>query len=392
MKKVILSLTILLAVISLAACSLNSQTSIKFTQLPDAIYEQKNYTEDQVKNLLEAIVVEVKTQSTTKEFNLKAPELEVSGFDTLTLSNPGSYTLTVTYESLSISYNYTVVAVAEPVEISTVDDLIVAGKNGGIYQLKNDIEFETYYADESLSIAHSGLIIKKDFTLYGNGHKIFCNKYTSSSSNKLVNIKGDNLNVNLFDVTLESGINCTSRCLQIQESKGVNLVLDNVTMYSNPNGYKNANYCIYMFNKNENHSIKITNCKLVGWAAISTYSNNTVFEVENSVLQGENYQTGTQYTDYGLLVVDGGKFHIDHNTYGDLIVEGEQGVGNTFNLNNCQLICIEKGDGVQYLTSLQYNALLNVVNITNCEITQASELYRVQGIGNKLYIDGNLQK
>lgn len=112
MKKLLLTLSFLATLIFVSGC-FTEETTITFTQLPQPIYyvigSEGYIPESTVKG---QIAVTITTGADSKVYYLNDPALEVTGLD---FSSVGSKTLTVKYQSASITYTYQVVNSGEVV-------------------------------------------------------------------------------------------------------------------------------------------------------------------------------------------------------------------------------------------------------------------------------------
>lgn len=368
MKKIIIAIAAIFAVIGLASCTIDANTGIKFTKLPDAIYEANENAD--VESLLSSIEVDVNGQ----KFDLTNEALTVTGFSADTLKTPGSYTLVVSFGTLSVSYNYTVVAPAQPEEINTADELIAAAKKGGIYSLKNEINI-----DEATSVTQDlAISVENSLTIYGNGYKVYGSKAT-----RLMNIVVDNIKVELYDLILNNNKKPSNiRGLQVQ-SKGVSLLLDNVEVTA-------YNYALNLTGTSGNLNIVVKNSTLKGWAAINCFSSYSELSVENSTLIGENNFANETFN---TITIDGAGID-DEETNDNGYLVGTTGIGNKLVFKDCTIKAINNTGKGQYILGVQFGALINDIKFESCnfEYNDESVFLNNSGSGNKVTIDGKLYK
>lgn len=369
MKKIIIAIAAFLAVIGLASCTIDANTGIKFTKLPDAIYEANENAD--VESLLSSIEVDVNGQ----KFDLTNEALTVTGFSADTLKTPGSYTLVVSFGTLSVSYNYTVVAPAQPEEITTADELIAAAKKGGIYSLKNEINIDNATSvTEALAIS-----VENPLTIYGNGYKVYGSKAT-----RLMNIVVDNIKVELYDLILNNNKKAEgTRGLQVQ-SKGVSLLIDNVEVTA-------SYYALNLPGGSENLNVVVKNSTLKGWAAINCFASYSKFSIDNSILVGENNSSGWSFN---TITIDGAGID-DNQTNDNGYLVGTTGVSNEFIFKNCNISAITNTEKAQYIVGVQYGALINNIKFESCSFEYRDEstfLNSNQGVGNKITVDSKVYK
>lgn len=361
MKKIILSLTILITIVSLASCSLNSQTTIEFSSLPETVYEAREYTEEEVKALLENVSVKVTGAPT--DFKLTNPVLTVVGFDQTTLKTPGSYTLVVLYGSASVVFNYTVVAKQEVQKVATAEQFAAALAKGGVIELTADITTAKRFN------------ITKSVVVYGNNHKVYSTEANGSSHGRAFDIDGvSNLKVTLNDLNIEAtGL----RGFSAYNSKNVEITLNNCTV-------KAENYAFNLASYNDGFIVNINETTLEAYGAINIWANNAEINVYKSVLKSEDHNDET----FGTIVLNGGAR--DFENIG--IKAGDTGQKNNINIVETEIIVNDNKVGNPYVLVIQDFCSDNVVNFENCTFTyREGNFYKPDSYlpaANEVNVDG----
>lgn len=359
MKKIILSLIALLTLISLCSCALKSGTTIKFTKLPETVYEAKNYTDEEIEALKENIVVEVSTLPSA--INLNSDVLAVSGFDKLTLSNPGNYTLVVIFGSTNISFNYTVVEKIAPTPVGKAAELQPALEKGGIIELTSDITIDTR------------ALLTESVTIYGNGYTITCKE---GQDGRVFHAVGQqNKSYVFYDLNIQLvAVKPYTRGINIYDCKDVNLTVDNCEI-------RNVTYGINASDPSTNLNVVVKNeSEIYAWAAINCAANNSNIMVVDSLLQGE-------------LVPGVGK-----GSFGTITLYS---CNSNVEVSNCRVYAIQSTveNSLQYHVDIHkfkdYTGLeliepaLNIVKFENCDFGSEIEIYNFDN--NQVFVDGNLQ-
>lgn len=342
MKKILLSIVALFTLVVLAGC-MTTGTTISFTSFPDAVYEAGDYTDAQIKDFKS----EIKVSVSGTEYDLNSSLLTVNGFDATTLKNAGSYTLVVSYQSVSVSYNYTVVGattvVATPV--ATAAELTAALANGGVIELTADIE------------SNKKFDITKSVTIKGNGKKIS----VPSSATRVFNIDGvSNINVNLVDLNLTS--NGGQRCISLYNTSNVTLVIDHCTLEA-------GSYTLNLASFNTGCSVTVkNNSKITGWAAINIWSNSSEINVMDSELVGNGYSVYAESNDFGVIVLNGGG-----NDYEGIgLSAGDTGQNNKLTFKNCNIKANKvEGGNIEWLLLVQLGCVGNTVDFNGCKLNYA---------------------
>lgn len=161
MKKIIKLFVILLSIATISSCALLDSTStIEFTALPKPTYTLNSNTE----KVMNEIIVKIngKDEYTLTKLNGMVPGASFSGLDFTSL---GSKVLTVTYDTITISFTYQVITeeAAQTASIAwynTTDTefhLQTAADLRGLAKLVNDdnhFEGKTIYLDNDIDLAY----------------------------------------------------------------------------------------------------------------------------------------------------------------------------------------------------------------------------------------------
>ncbi len=338
MKKIVLSLAMLLAIISLASCSLTPQTTIEFSSLPETVYEAREYTEEEVKALLENVSVKVTGAPT--DFKLTNPVLTVVGFDQTTLKTPGSYTLVVLYGSASVVFNYTVVAKVEPQKVSTAKALQDALDKGGIIELTGDIENHT-----------APFVVSKSVAIYGNNYTISVTKGAERGFN-VNNVS--NIHVQFYNLNIVSP---GERGITVGSTTDVELTINDCNITA-------GNYAVNLASKNNGTVITINRSHLVAYGALNLWSNSATINVNDSVLEGINKSTSANPETFATIKLNGGAW--DVNNIG--LKAGDTGQKNTLNIKNTTIKATIVDAGIQYVLMVVDSCAGNNISFENCTV------------------------
>jgi hypothetical protein len=361
MKKIVLSLAMLLAIISLASCSLTPQTTIEFSSLPETVYEAGEYTDDQVEAFLEK--VSVKVTGIQEPIKLTNELVTVSGFDKATLKTPGSYTLVVLFDSASVVFNYTVVAKVEPQKVYTAEELKAALVNGGIIEIEADI----------LNSAER-FVITKSVAIYGNGHTIS----VKSSATRVFNVDGvSNINVQIYSLNMVSN---GERGISLYNTTDVELTINECQLSA-------THYPINLASGNNGTIVTVNSSKVSGYCALNIWSNGATINVNDSELVGTSK---TPNEKFGTIVLNGGAW--DVNNIG--LKPGDTGQNNTLNFKNTKIVAAVEA-GTEILLLVRDSSAGNVINLEGCELVHnEGSLYQPDQFNpaaNQVYIDGERQ-
>lgn len=345
MKKIILSLVMVFVLIAAAGCSLKSGDTIKFTSLPQPVYTQ-GYSVDAFKN-------EVKVSVNGYETSLaNAQGIIVSGLDFETV---GTHTLVVVYNSVSLTFDYQVVAAANTTKVATASELEAALKNKKpVIELTADITSAAQFK------------VLGSVSIYGNGYSIYVN-----NDSRVLHVENlTDATVSLYDL----GLICTGqRSFNIISCTNVKVIIDNCKLQA-------ESYCIKLCGGNEKLNVNIKNGSVAtGWAAIESYANNSVINVENVTLKGINKHSGDT-NNFATIVIDGNGY------WGS--AEGEMGCNSTYTFNNVTIEAEALGEASQSAISIQYKASLNKVHFNNCNININQQFATEAGSGNQVFVDG----
>lgn len=361
MKKIVLSLAMLLAIISLASCSLTPQTTIEFSSLPETVYEAGEYTDAQVEAFLEK--VSVKVTGIQEPIKLTNELVTVSGFDKATLKTPGSYTLVVLFDSASVVFNYTVVAKVEPQKVSTAEELKAALVNGGIIEIEADI----------LNSAER-FVITKSVAIYGNGHTIS----VKSSATRVFNVDGvSNINVQIYSLNMVSN---GERCISLYNTTDVELTINKCQLSA-------THYPINLASGNNGTIVTVNSSKVSGYCALNIWSNGATINVNDSELVGTSKTVNEKF---GTIVLNGGAW--DVNNIG--LKPGDTGQNNTLNFKNSKIVAAVEA-GSEILLLVRDSSAGNNITFEACELVHnEGSLYQPDQFNpaaNQVYINGERQ-
>lgn len=357
MKKIILSLVMVFVLIAAAGCSLKSGDTIKFTSLPQPVYTQ-GYEVGKFKD-------EVKVSVNGVDFSLNnAPEgVIISGLD---FNNVGSHTLVVVYNSVSVTFDYEVVAAANTTKVAIAGELEEALKaKAAVIELTDDIT-----SDEKFEITYPVVI-------YGNGNKIS----VDGTVDRAVNIYNvDNAKVAFYDLNVELLSSSTfTRGVNIAECQGLELTLDNCSVYNK------AYYAINITGSNDSIVVNVKNGSTAGgYCAINWWASNSELNVMDSALNGDNIHAYGPSNAFGVVVISS-----DDDT---------NGKNNVLNLTNVTLTATSKHGNNEYIGIIQNfgdgKANDNVINFNKCTFNLAvingvyCEEWSVNNASSSIVVDG----
>ncbi|MBQ4571253.1 MAG: hypothetical protein IJB21_06140, partial [Bacilli bacterium] len=259
------------------------------------------------------------------------------------------------YNSVSVTFDYEVVAVAETVKVATAGELEDALKaKAAVIELTADITSANQFK------------VLGSVSIYGNGYSIYVNN--DSRVLQVENIT--DASVSLYDL----GLICTGqRSFNIISCTNVKVIIDNCKLQA-------ESYCIKLCGGNEKLNVNIKNGSVAtGWAAIESYANNSVINVENVTLKGVNKHSGDS-NNFATIVIDGNGYWGSE--------EGEMGKNSTYTFNNVTVEAESLGEASQNAISIQYMASLNKVYFNNCNIAINNSFTTDAGSGNKVFVDG----
>lgn len=359
MKKILLSLTMVLAIVTLASCSFDSETTIEFTKLPETVYEAGDYSQEEINAKLAAI--KVKVSGVANEINLTNDLLTVSGFDAATLKTPGTYNLVVIYGSASVVFSYTVVTKVEPQKVSTANALQTALKNGGIVELEGDI------LDNENSFE-----ITKSVAIYGNGHTIS----VKSSATRVFNVSDiSNINVQIYSLKMVSN---GQRCISLFNTTDVELTVNECQLSA-------THYPINLASGNNGTIVNVNSSKVTGYCALNIWSNGATINVNDSELVGENL---TSKEKFGTIVINGGAWDVDNIG----LTPGSTGQNNTLNFINTKLVAKAELGGTEFILTVRDSSAGNTITFEGCDLVYNKDsLYQPDQINpaaNVFTIDG----
>ena len=220
-----------------------------------------------------------------------------------------------------------------PVEVGTVDAFMTAlNGNAKTIKLTNDLSFT------------SCIEIERSLTIDGNGHSI------KGSANRVIRITRPNLTVLFKDLGI------ISTCIAPTDVRGLSLDNDiancKVTL-----DHCSVSASYYAINLCPTDNIELTikhGSVSAGWAAINSYSNNSKFVIEDSVLSGLNDKTESQWNNFSTIVFDG-------NGLETVSESGKHGTNNTVQLTNTTVYASSVNGNNQAWLGIQYGAKDNTI-------------------------------
>lgn len=335
MKRILLSLTMVLAFVALASCSLSSETTIEFTKLPETVYEAGDYSQEEIDAKLAAI--SVKVSGVANELNLTNDLLTVSGFDAATLKTAGTYNLVVIYGSANVLFSYTVVNKVEPQKVSTATELQAALDNGGIVELEADI------LDNA-----SRFVITKSVAIYGNGHTIS----VKQSATRVFDVNGiSNINVQIYSLNMVSN---GERCISLFSTTDVELTVNECQLSA-------THYPINLASGNNGTIVNVNSSKVTGYCAFNIWSNGATINVNDSELVGENKTNNERF---GTIVINGGAWDVDNLG----LTPGSTGQNNTLNFKNTKVVAKAELGGTEILLLVRDSSAGNTITFEGCDL------------------------
>ena len=219
------------------------------------------------------------------------------------------------------------------------------------------------------------LILYHDLTVRGNGHEL------SNTVNRVLRIGAGNLDVRIYDTKL------VSKCTASSDVRGISFddVASDTKLLLDNSSISASFYAINIVAGPENLEITVNNGSVAGgWAAINSYSNNSVFNINNSILTGLNDKGESEWNDFATVVFDGYGFQ---NT-GNL---GKYGSGNVVNVSNSTIHSSSLSSNRQAALALQYGAQNNIIKIENTQLVDlegnpAQDITIVPVVGGPNYI------
>lgn len=196
-------------------------------------------------------------------------------------------------------------------------------------------------------VFNSVVLIGRDITIDGNGHNIY------GSANRVIRVTAPNLTVNFKNLGIISQCTAPSDVRGVSfddTTSGCKVVFDNCKISA-------SFYAINIICGPENLDITIKNGTVAaGWAAINSYSNNSKFTVENTVLSGINDKGESSWNNFATIVFDGFGLNNVNNV-------GEYGSGNTLNIVGSTISASSNSSNKQAWLSIQYGAKDNTITV-----------------------------
>ena len=219
-----------------------------------------------------------------------------------------------------------------PVEVGTVDAFKAAlSGNAKTIKLTNDLSFT------------SCIEIKRSLTIDGNGHSI------KGSANRVIRITTLNLTVLFKDLGIISTCTASTDVRGLSFDNGIKnckVTLDHCSVSAS---YYAINLC-----HTDNIELTIKHGSVSGWAAINSYSSNSKFVIEDSVLSGLNDKTESQWNNFSTIVFDG-------DGLANVSESGKHGTNNTVQLTNTTVYASSVNGNNQAWLGIQYGAKDNTI-------------------------------
>ena len=231
------------------------------------------------------------------------------------------------------------------------DDLrkaVEAANAGETITMLENVTLARISSDDNVAID-----IQKSLTIDGNG------KTLTTSAGRAIWVTASDVNLTLKNLTIkgtqEKSQNPLERAVQVNEGyRNVNLVIDNCDFVAKM-------YTVNICSLIDNVNVTIKNgTKLMGWAAINTWSNGYSFTIKDSQLIGMNY-TGDKTYAFAAICLEG-----DTTNRTDL-----HSSNNVVLIENCVLEARDAEDdrtNKQYIIGFNTHSVNNQVTIKNCEI------------------------
>ena len=216
-----------------------------------------------------------------------------------------------------------------PVDVKTPEEFNKAlGSTSKVIRLQNNLIFTNV------------IKVNRDVTIDGNGYEI------KNSDNRVIRITGPSLNI------VFRNLNVTSTSSAPNDKRGISfdnasskckVVIDGCKVFAS---YYAVNICPGV----QNIELSIKNSAISGWSAINSYSNNSTFTIENSVLEGVNDKTQSSWNNFATIVFDG------NGLLDEGVIPGQYGTGNTLKLIRSTVKVSSANSNVQCWFSIQYGA------------------------------------
>ena len=242
----------------------------------------------------------------------------------------------------------------------TVSQLPVANavaKLGGSYYASLDDAI--YYADEQVYTIYllrnvdltSVLLINKSVVIEGNFHEI------TNTANRVIRITEPNLDISMKDLTITSKCTATSDVRGISfdnASGGSKLLLDGCSVSA-------SFYAINAIPGADGLEVTIKNGTVAaGWAAINSYTSDSSWIIEDSVLRGLNDKGESEWNNFNTITFDGNCLN------GGTV--GSHGSNNVISISDSTIYASSESSNKQHWIGIQYGANGNTVTATGCSI------------------------
>lgn len=218
---------------------------------------------------------------------------------------------------------------------ATIQDAIAAAGNDDVVELLRCIDLSSI------------LFIDKTVTIEGHNHDI------NNTANRVIRVRQPNTSVSLRRLGI------ISKCEDPSDVRGISidstandssLTLDGCRVF--------ASYYAVNCTTASNLTVTIKNATVsAGWAAINSYSNNSIWKIEDSILIGINDKSEGEWNNFNTITFDGNALN-NRNV-------GQTGSGNTITLKNTTVGGYSETSNKQYWLGLQYGAQSNVISYDN---------------------------
>ena len=194
-----------------------------------------------------------------------------------------------------------------------------------------------------IDLGTESLAVTKSTTIYGNGHSITTN---TASRGSVVEIAVSDISVEIYNLTMinKSTVAYTRGINFSNDVNNSTLIVDGCSV--------SAEYYTIRAGRNENITVIIRNGSVSsGWAALDSFSKNSTFIVENSVLKGLNDQSSSPENNFATIVIEGNN------------EPGKYGFNNTLTIVDSTIYADTTEGNSQFWISIYYGAQNNTVKV-----------------------------
>jgi len=264
----------------------------------------------------------------------------------------------VTFQTSTFSpYHFVQLPKGTDIEyVKTTARFLEKAEEGEDIYLGADLEFTAY------------IPLLKSVNVYGFGHTI------STSATRIARIGTNDINVNLYNLTLD-GKSVAQRGLQLDSNiTGVTSELKGVTI-------KNVTHYAVNLCGNSQMKLNIDDSYLTGWAALNLYGRGQIVNVKDSVLEGINNYSGA-YNSFCTICLEG-----DTTLQDDTVYASDYEV----NIIDSKVIAKSNTEQVQAILGINNNARNSTVDFEDCEFELGKNNtyfgYNLSDNSNKLIIN-----